>query len=566
MALKEAELIDYACLKFEEGQYDEALEAFVLAYMKGYEHQWVMETIYNCYMEGNMEEFRKAFHHCANGTGAAFEACTLDFIPYRDGAYYIFDKEGEVFLGKFFVSDFENAEPDPAFEEMEFSGAAVELDWNWEEETSILSAAKERKVYAVCHNWRRAISFFRVPELAEYAKNIMLFSEPAEFQAYFHQNTAVYLPKIVQGGAWAQELSQIINQEHAYRMTPEGRNTDNVLLTIGIPTHDRGNLLLARIYNLCKMPYDSEIEIAISKHGFHYYQNEYKAASEIEDARINYVGTNEELMMPENWRNVVNIANGKFVLVVSDEDDVLLDSLEYYLKYLDNHSGLGAIRTRTIVQYQSLDKAQYYQKGEEAFLGGFLNQNYLSGIIYNKKIFDSAGLEIWDQKYKDNSFYYLYPHMWWHVALSFLGDYAIDNHYLIVEGDSVWKEETAKYEQDGLEDSHGATKEKPDIIDIVSSFKARLEQFKGAVLLINDCEKFDAKLKAKAYEMLIDKTLYLMIMVHDYYSKTELLSWIERFVDEVIISVKTLQIDPEREKTVLKNMESKLSYLENYFL
>ena len=135
-----------------------------------------------------------------------------------------------------------------------------------------------------------------------------------------------------------------------------------------------------------------------------------------------------------------------------------------------------------------------------------------------------------------------------------------------MEGDSVWKEETAKYEQDGLEDSHGATKEKPDIIDIVSSFKARLEQFKGAVLLINDCEKFDAKLKAKAYEMLIDKTLYLMIMVHDYYSKTELLSWIERFVDEVIISVKTLHIDSTQEKMILKNMESKLSYLENYFL
>ena len=33
------QLVEYACLRFEEEKYDEALEAFVLAYSKGYERE-----------------------------------------------------------------------------------------------------------------------------------------------------------------------------------------------------------------------------------------------------------------------------------------------------------------------------------------------------------------------------------------------------------------------------------------------------------------------------------------------------------------------------------------------
>lgn len=81
-------------------------------------------------------------------------------------------------------------------------------------------------------------------------------------------------------------------------------------MTIGIPTHDRGNQLLQRLGNLRKLFLDAEIEIAISKNGSHYYQEEYKNAEKMqrEDARINYVGCNEELVVSENWRRVIEIA------------------------------------------------------------------------------------------------------------------------------------------------------------------------------------------------------------------------------------------------------------------
>ena len=91
--LSEKELLAYACDRFEEENFEEALEAFVLAYTKGYEQEWILSNIYNCYLEGNQKEFRNTYQNLACDTEISYEECLLDFIPYRDGEYYIFDKE-----------------------------------------------------------------------------------------------------------------------------------------------------------------------------------------------------------------------------------------------------------------------------------------------------------------------------------------------------------------------------------------------------------------------------------------------------------------------------------------
>ena len=50
MAIGGQELLAYACRKFEEKEYEAALEAFILSYSRGYEQEWVIETIYQCYV------------------------------------------------------------------------------------------------------------------------------------------------------------------------------------------------------------------------------------------------------------------------------------------------------------------------------------------------------------------------------------------------------------------------------------------------------------------------------------------------------------------------------------
>ncbi len=93
-----------------------------------------------------------------------------------------------------------------------------------------------------------------------------------------------------------RKISEILSKEHEYRLTNVGRNRDNILLTIGIPTHNRGNLLLKRLEKLLKMNYDAEIEIVVCKNGNDLYQSEYAEAAKIDDARLSYYGTDEELI------------------------------------------------------------------------------------------------------------------------------------------------------------------------------------------------------------------------------------------------------------------------------
>ena len=53
MENREELLYTYACEKFEQQKYDEALEAFILLYGKGYERDWIKNSIYQCYVDGN---------------------------------------------------------------------------------------------------------------------------------------------------------------------------------------------------------------------------------------------------------------------------------------------------------------------------------------------------------------------------------------------------------------------------------------------------------------------------------------------------------------------------------
>lgn len=519
MTFENRELMKYACEKFEEGIYDEALESFILLYMRGYEQEWIIETIYNCYMTENDAEFRKTFRLFAEKSEDIYEECMLDFIPYRDGEYYIFDKKLGIFRGVFSVPDLKRTDLQPVFQEMEFSGAVLELDWNWNKEKPVLAAAGNRKIYAICHDRKRCMSFFKIPELAGYIDNIRLFSDVLEFQDYFHQNTSAYLPRILLGNKdIVEKLDKIIDQEHQYRLTPEGRNIENILLTIGIPTCNRGNLLLKRLENLRKMFYDSEIEIVVSKNGTEYYQSEYEEASRIPDARINYYGYDRTLKIVENWHHVVEMAHGKYVLFVSDEDDVVTEALEHYLRVLKDNSDASLVRARTVFQNSNLER-EYAKKGIEALKLMFLTQNYLSGLIIRKKDFIEENL-LNLEEYEDNVFYKTYPHEWWCALLTRKGDAMTDSVTLISEGDSVLKEETKAARETGtLKEDQGIVEGAN--IPVYATYQARLEQFRGCVDFIHIMLRENTENVMVGLEKAICKTTYLLLLARGYKYKCE---------------------------------------------
>lgn len=537
MALTGQELLDYACAQFENGSYDAALEAFVLAYTKEYEQEWVLENIYNCYMAGNEAEFQKSYEHWNTVDKPEYKSLALDFIPYREGEYYIFDKELKSFRSIFLADDLQNVTRQEEFRQAEFSALAVAMDWDWSKLPEILVEAEFRKIYAVCQDMNKCASFFKIPELAEYAQNVMLFSAEKEFQEFFHEHTSVYLPKIFMGVEdKKQQLITITDKEHEYRLTPEGRNADNVLLTIGIPTYHRGHLLLKRIKNLLSMVYDAEIEIAVSKNGTELYQEEYRQAAEIMDARFVYYDHKRTLNTVENWRYVVEMSHGEYVLFVSDEDDVVLQALEHYFRLLVDYPEVNEIRARTADQYYELTTRTYGKKGLEAFENTFLQQNYLSGLIVRRKDFIQEDFVKLD-RFLDNPYYRDYSHEWWCVMLSRSGDNLKEPVVLIREGPSE------------------AGRDGEIVLQPYAFYGNRLEEFEGIVDFLHWFMDGNTDGLIVGLNYAIYKTMYLFNMArklgHDpeHFNK-----WVDRFVMKAMEAVDGFDLNEEQKAGVFLSL------------
>ena len=553
MELGNAQLLDYAVSKFQDGKYDEALEAFILAYGRGYEQEWIIENIYSCYMWGNDELYRKTYEKYGSEAGLSYEDCVLDFIPYKDGEYYIFDKEIGIFRGVFSVKELENTEIQESIKKVEFSAVGFEMDWNWNEKMHILAAAKERKIYAISHDIPRVLSYFKIPELQAYMKNVKIFSGRQEFQDYFHRNTSVYLPYVVLGKEEERKpLLEVIEQEHQYRLTPEGRNTNNVLLTIGIPTYNRGNLVLKRLENLCRMPYDAEIEFAISKNGTLFYQEEYEAVSRMTDARINYFDHGRELKASENWHYTIEMAHGKYVLLVSDEDDVCWGALEHYFKLLQSNSDVNLIRAKTAIQYGTLNEKRYGKKGTDAFYAMFLRQNYLSGMIIRREDFMQANLLQLEQ-FSDNAFYRTYPHEWWCAMLSRTGDYMEEPVILIDENESVIAEEAERVKKEGIIVPEGEGMEENSQLPVYATYKARLNQFQGQIDFVRWFMKDDKNGMELGFGQSFGKVTFLLEMAREYnYDNEKFEEFVDRFLWICMDAIDEAPLDQEQKVHLLQ--------------
>lgn len=551
MEFKEQDLLAYACDKFEQNKYDEALETFVLLYTRGYEKEWIRQNIYQCYVNCNDEEFRQTFESNINGTKIKYEDCSLDFVPYQEGKYYIFDKKEEQFVGVFSTDELIAATSDTLLQKMEFSAVTLGIEWDWRSIFSILTQANVRKIYMVCEDLKRGASFFKIPELREYLKNIWLFENVENMQRFFHENTSQYLPGIWYGDVEKKaKFEQMIQQEHQYRLTPQGRNADNVLLTIAIPSYHRGHLLKQRIENLQNLPYDAEIEFVVSKNGTDVYQKEYDEVSQRKDSRLIYFDHKKDLKYEVNWHYAVEMSHGKYVLLVSDEDDIVLDKVEHYFALFRDFSDISLLRAKTKTMGCLTTQRVYGEKGFEAFKNCFLKQNYISGLIFRRKDFlESDLLKL--EKYSDNVFYQTYPHEWWCAEMNKKGAYLEEPVVLIEEKTSMAKEEWG-YDKEVDENT---------IIPSYATYEARLEQAKGEVEFLHIMIKDDADMLEYGMDAIIRKANWLLgIARMRKYDIEHYEMRLREYVEICMKAIMDLQLDGERTKRLLECLQT--SYID----
>jgi len=108
------------------------------------------------------------------------------------------------------------------------------------------------------------------------------------------------------------------------------------------------------------------------------------------------------------------------VLLVSDEDMVVLESLEPLLAILRNQDGRLAFLRTSIPTFQFGDAC--FPCGHNAVVKGTLENNYLTGIVYNTRMYEAAEVSAYIRAHADNEICRVYPHMVIDILLSQYGD------------------------------------------------------------------------------------------------------------------------------------------------
>uniref|UniRef100_UPI0025F8DC94 glycosyltransferase n=1 Tax=uncultured Clostridium sp. TaxID=59620 RepID=UPI0025F8DC94 len=435
--------------------------------------------------------------------------------------YFIFDLKLDRFDEVIDFSEEALLNVDKYNYEDEFSDILLIDDFNIENAKKFI-VGNNKKIYYYSLNIIKSLSFFKLPGILKYLERVRFFNSIKEIKNYFRNNLNTYIPHILLDSSdeKRKELQKTVNnilmQEHEFRLTKEGRCTNNILLSIGIPTWNRGNLALKNIKSLLRTPYDSEIEFVVSDNGSTQYTDEYLQIRNMNDSRVKYFRFDKNMGATINFANVMSIASGKYVLLLSDEDRVNLEVLGHYMNLLKNNENIALIRSSTDSMYINLSN-QCFSAGYDALKNAFLTGNYISGIIYKKEIFNKYKLKDLYLKYKNNIAYKYYPHMFWDSVMALNGEFVTDSNTLIFHGKSVLQEQIAK----GIAENDSEIKKnisvELDNMPLYVTYENRILQHYGFIELINNLNIDSIEMVILLYIKLCFKTNFLPSLVKDTY-------------------------------------------------
>ena len=509
---------EFALVLFNNEFYEDSIKMFCNAYEQSYNKEKIKSFIYEHFINPNTEEFKVAYDDNIGRDGfnnfkVQYENLKLDFIPITNERYYIFDLEKETFNQVIDLNK-ENINIEKENTNMENFSDLILIDNEGDIQKLIqyINNIENRVIYYLSGDINKTMSFLKLANISEtYLNNVVIFKDVTNMKNFFRTNLDKYLPRTIKSLdndlIVESEIKGIIDKEHEFRILNEGRHENNILLSICIPTYNRGHRALENIRHLINSSYDTEIEFVVSNNGSTENVEEYNQIKKINDSRISYYEFDNNQGVLKNICKVLDVAKGKFALLLSDEDLIDLSSLPVYLKLLRNNLNLGFVLCGTTITYQNL-KEKYIKAGDNAFLEIFMACNYITGMIYNTEKLHQYNLIENTIKNSNNLFCALYPHMWMNAFMSIDADIYICPTILCIEGVSERQENNLDYLQEKCE-IEGMLK--------YSSYTSRIEQHNAIIQLINMIP-FESKITMICvYKVLCWKTNFLPTLVKDKY-------------------------------------------------
>ncbi len=271
-----------------------------------------------------------------------------------------------------------------------------------------------------------------------------------------------------------------------------------MILSILIPSHNRGHLAYKRVLEMLELGFEKEFEIIVVTDNSSKNVEGYKRIAEIDNPRVVYKKFDCFMEMLPKIREGMKIAQGDFILICSDEDSIIPDYFATYMSILPMlMDQVAIIRAHTSKQYSHINENRIAQKGREAIDMMYLLSNYISGTIYNRqKVSDKDFGDLFSKYTNDNKAFYYYNHMMFETPI-LIRDNVMECKYPLIKEAPTENELINMTEED--KDSY------PFGMKHVS-IEGRMEQMKGFTEQIRDVEAPD-DLKLHMFTKLINSMI-----------------------------------------------------------
>ena len=510
---------------FEAGEYDKSVQNLIGLYEHGYEKEQILNFLYQAFVEPNIEEFKKNYQTQADGLiDVEYEATQLDFIPVSDQKFYIWYKEEQRFVGNIDL----NVEAQIEDRQRDFQSLLIAQTCDIREMIPFLLNKQYNTVYIVLNKNKEIFaSFLKLPKIREYfLENAIIFENTKIMQLFFEEYSEFYIPRSIIAKD-SQEYVTFFKDLHKRRLLKK-REKNNVFLTIGIPSYNRGKILLENVKQLLNLEYDAEIEIVVSNNGSKIEADYYDQISKINDSRLVYTSFEANQGYASNVLNVMTHASGHFLVMCSDEDFLVLDKLSGFIQFLFENLQMAMSYTGGYGSNFENGTIQMYPAGIQA-IECAVNSNYLTGLVFNNSIISKYKIIEKVQQNRGNLFVEYYVHS---VIATIIAQY----------GD-VWKNPIclweSKYEKQSEEDGSKS-------LLSYMKYESRVEQMESAIKFMLNELKLNLEEQIQVVLERIVKTYYLLYLAYLYYweesSKlkkwdnvcTELFIEAEQIIDKIV--------------------------------
>ena len=520
--MEQKELFKEAIELFEAGEYDKSVQNLIGLYEHGYEKEQILNFLYQAFVEPNIEEFKKNYQTQADGLiDVEYEATQLDFIPVSDQKFYIWYKEEQRFVGNIDL----NVEAQIEDRQRDFQSLLIAQTCDIREMIPFLLNKQYNTVYIVLNKNKEIFaSFLKLPKIREYfLENAIIFENTKIMQLFFEEYSEFYIPRSIIAKD-SQEYVTFFKDLHKRRLLKK-REKNNVFLTIGIPSYNRGKILLENVKQLLNLEYDAEIEIVVSNNGSKIEADYYDQISKINDSRLVYTSFEANQGYASNVLNVMTHASGHFLVMCSDEDFLVLDKLSGFIQFLFENLQMAMSYTGGYGSNFENGTIQMYPAGIQA-IECAVNSNYLTGLVFNNSIISKYKIIEKVQQNRGNLFVEYYVHS---VIATIIAQY----------GD-VWKNPIclweSKYEKQSEEDGSKS-------LLSYMKYESRVEQMESAIKFMLNELKLNLEEQIQVVLERIVKTYYLLYLAYwEESSKlkkwdnvcTELFIEAEQIIDKIV--------------------------------